>query len=85
MIETVKQIKTVKAIDLPHTFDIMVGTTIYPFEIESVDESFVYMLDTTSGEIVYVRHSDVLTILVPDTLDNAALDIEMDLMVQGIL
>ena len=85
MIETVKQIKTVKAVDLPPTFDIQVGTTSYPFELDYMDYAYVYIIDMTSGETVYLRRSDMVTILVPDTLDNARMDIEMDLMQMGMI
>ena len=85
MIQSVKKIETVKASELPPTFDILVGSTVYPFEIESMDAHYVYMVETTSGDSVYIPRDEMVTILVPDTLENAAMDIELDLILQGIL
>ena len=85
MIQSVKQIRTVKACELPPTFDILVGSTAYPFEIERMDANHVYMVETTSGDSVYIPRDEMVTILVPDTLENAAMDIELDLILQGIL
>jgi hypothetical protein len=85
MIETVKQIKTMKAVDLPPTFDVQIGTFAYPMEIERMDAHYVYMRSTDTDETIYIPKDEEITILVPDTWENAALDIEFDLMQQGLL
>lgn len=85
MIESVKQIKTMKAIDLPDTFDIRVGTTEYPFAFEDTDGTFVYIYSISTDETVNIPCDEMVTVLVPDTWDNAALDIEADLMIQGVI
>lgn len=85
MIDSVKRIVTVKASDLPPCFDIRVHNVDYPFELEEVGEYLVYMKDLTSGESVYLNPNDLVTILVPDSWDNAALDIELDLMNRGMI
>ena len=85
MIESVKQIATMKAIDLPPTFDIRVGAMDYAFELDGMDESFVYMLCTTTNEIVNIPRDEMITILVPDTWENAKWDISLALMNEGIL
>ena len=85
MITSVKQIKTMKAIDLPPTFDVQIGTFAYPMEVESVDANYVYMRSTDTNETVFIPCDEMITILVPDTWDNAALDIELDLMQKGLI
>jgi hypothetical protein len=74
-----------KAIDLPHTFDVRIGTTEYPFEIESVDTNYVYAKSIKTNEIVNIPVHEMVTVLIPDTWDNAALDIEFDLMQKGLI
>lgn len=85
MIESIKEIRTMKACDLPPTFDILVGTTEYPFEIESMDSHYVYMISTSTDEIVNIPRDEMITILVPDTWENAKWDISLALMNDGIL
>jgi hypothetical protein len=85
MIESVKQIKTMKAIDLPDTFDIRVGTTEYPFEIVDWDLDYVYAKSIKTNEIVNIPAHEMVTVLIPDTWDNAALDIEFSLMQKGLI
>jgi len=85
MINSVKQIVTMKASDLPPTFDVRIGSVEYPFEIDYMDYAYVYMIETNSGETVYVDRNQMMTVLIPDTLENASMDIELDLMTQGIL
>jgi len=85
MIDKVSEIRTMKASDLPPTFDIMVGTTIYPFEIVDADTHFMYLRDIKGNEIVNVPNDYMMTILVPDTLENAKWDISLSLMQQGLL
>ena len=85
MIDSVKQIKTMKAIDLPHTFDVRIGTIEYPFEIESVDTNYVYAKSIKTNELVNIPVHEMVTVLIPDTWDNAALDIEFDLMQKGLI
>jgi hypothetical protein len=85
MIDSVKQIVTVKAEMLPPTFDILVGATEYPFELESMDSHFVYMVSTSTNEVVNIPRDEMVTILVPDTWDNSKWDIGLSLMNQGIL
>ena len=85
MIESVKQIKTMKASDLPPTFDIQVGLFCYPMEVESMDATYVYMRSTDTDETIYIPRDEEIAILVPDTWDNAALDIELDLMQKGVI
>lgn len=85
MIDSIKQIHTVKACYLPPTFDIRVGAMDYAFELDGMDESFVYMLCTTTNEIVNIPRDEMITILVPDTWENAKWDISLALMNEGIL
>lgn len=85
MITSVKQIKTMKAIDLPHTFDVRIGSIEYPFQIESVDANYVYAKSIKTNELVNIPVDETVTVLIPDTWENAALDIELDLMQQGLL
>ena len=85
MIQSIKQIVTLKAEMLPPTFDILVGATEYPFELESMDSHYVYMLSTSTDEIVNIPRDEMITILVPDTWDNAKWDISLALMNEGIL
>lgn len=85
MIETVKQIKTMKARDLPPTFDIQVGLFCYPMEMQCVERGYAYFLSTTDNQLINVPADYEMTVLIPDTWDNAALDIEMDLMQKGVI
>ena len=85
MIESVKQIKTMKAIDLPDTFDVRVGTTEYPFEIVDWDLDYVYAKSIKDNQVINIPVDEMVTILVPDTFDNAATDIEFDLMQRGLV
>lgn len=85
MIDSIKEIRTVKACDLPPTFDIRVGANEFAFELDGMDESFVYMLCTTTNEIVNIERDADITILVPDTWDNAKWDISLALMTEGML
>ena len=85
MIESVKQIKTMKAIDLPDTFDIRVGTTEYPFEIVDWDLDYVYAKSIKDNQVVNIPVDEMVTVLVPDTWENAAVDIEFDLMQKGLV
>jgi len=85
MIDSVKQIKTMRAMDLPDTFDIRVGTSEYPFEIVDWDIDYVYAKSIKDNQIINIPADEMVTVLVPDTWDNAALDIELDLMQQGLL
>lgn len=84
-IESVKAIATVKAIDLPPTFDVQVGLFCYPMEVESMDANYVYIRSTDTDETIYIPRNEDVTILVPDTWDNAHLDISLDLMKRGII
>ena len=74
-----------KAIDLPHTFDVRIGTIEYPFEIESVDTNYVYAKSIKTNEIVNIPVDEMVTVLIPDTWENAALDIEFSLMQKGLI
>jgi len=85
VIESVKQIKTMKAIDLPDTFDIRVGTTEYPFEIVDWDLDYVYAKSIKDNQVINIPVDEMVTVLVPDTWENAAVDIEFDLMQKGIV
>lgn len=85
MIQSIKQIVTIKAEMLPPTFDILVGATEYPFELESMDAHYVYMISTSTDEVVNIPRNEMITILVPDTWDNAKWDISLALMNEGIL
>jgi hypothetical protein len=83
MIDSVKQIKTMRAIDLPDTFDIRVGAFEYPFEIVDWDLDYVYAKSIKDNQIVNIPIHEEVTVLVPDTWENAAVDIEFDLMKEG--
>ena len=85
MIESVKQIKTMKAIDLPDTFDVRVGTTEYPFEIVDWDLDYVYAKSIKDNQVVNIPADEMVTVLIPDTWENAAVDIEFDLMQKGLV
>lgn len=85
MIESVKQIKTMRAMELPHTFDVRVGTTEYPFEVIDWDLDYVYAKSIKDNQVVNIPVDEMVTVLVPDTWENAALDIEMDLMQKGLI
>ena len=84
MIDSVKQIVTMRAVDLPPTFDVRVGNVDYPFEIQDMDNYYVYMIDTTNNEVVYIPRTEYITVLIPDTLENAQVDIEFALMQLGM-
>ena len=85
MIQSIKHVQTMKASDLPYTFDILVGSVEYPFETVDADNDFMYLRDIKGNEIVNVPNDCMMTVLVPDTLDNARFDIEFDLMQEGLL
>jgi hypothetical protein len=85
MIDSVKQIVTLKASDLPPTFDIRIGAMEYPFELESMDAHFVYMRSTSTDETVNIPRDEMITILIPDTWENAKWDIALGLMQEGVL
>ena len=85
MIDSVKQIKTMRAMDLPDTFDVRVGVSEYPFEIVDWDIDYVYAKSIKTNEIVNIPADEMVTVLVPDTWENAAVDIEFDLMQQGLV
>jgi len=85
MIVSVKQIKTMKAIDLPDTFDIRVGNTAYPFEIVDWDLDYVYAKSIKDNQVINIPVDERVTVLVPDTWENAAVDIEFDLMQKGLV
>ena len=85
MIESVKQIKTMKAIDLPDTFDIRVGAFEYPFEIVDWDLDYVYAKSIKDNQVINIPVDEMVTVLVPDTWENAAVDIEFDLMQKGLV
>ena len=85
MIESVKRIATMKASDLPPTFDVQVGLFAYPMELESMDAHYVYMRSTDTDETIYIPRDEMITILIPDTWDNAKWDISLALMTDGVL
>ena len=85
MIESVKQIKNMRAMDLPDTFDVRVGTTEYPFEIVDWDLDYVYAKSIKDNQVVNIPVDEMVTVLVPDTWENAAVDIEFDLMQKGLI
>ena len=85
MIVSVKQIKTMKAIDLPDTFDVRVGTTAYPFEIVDWDLDYVYAKSIKDNQVINIPVDEMVTVLVPDTWENAAVDVEFDLMQKGLV
>ena len=85
MIESVKQIKTMKASDLPHTFDVRIGNTEYAMERNFDRSGKVWIHCTTTSEDIYISPNEMVTVLIPDTWENAALDIELDLMQEGLI
>ena len=85
MIDSVKRIETMKASDLPPTFDVLVGQTTYPMELQGVERGFVYFLSTSDNMLLNVPADYEMTVLVPDTWENAATDIEFDLMQKGLI
>lgn len=84
-IDSVKAITTVKASDLPDHFDIRVGSREYPMIFEDTDGTFVYVYSIATDETINIPVDQMVTILIPDTWDNAALDISLDLMSKGII
>jgi len=74
-----------KAIDLPVTFDVRVGTTEYPFEIVDWDLDYVYAKSIKDNQVINIPVDEMVTVLVPDTWENAAVDIEFDLMQKGLV
>jgi hypothetical protein len=86
MIESVKQIKTMKASDLPPTFDVLVGdSTTYAMERNPDKYGKVWMHCTDTSENIHIDPDEIITVLVPDTWENAAVDIEFDLMQKGLV
>lgn len=85
MIDSIKHIQTVKASDLPPTFDVQVGLFTYPMELERMDAQYVYVRSTDTDETIYIPRDEMVTILVPDTWENAKWDISFALMQQGAL
>lgn len=83
MIDSIKQIATVKASDLPPTFDIRIGNREIPIEVESMDAHYVYL--RSGDETIYIPRDEMMTILIPDTWENARFDIEFDLMQKGLI
>ena len=71
--------------DLPDTFDIRVGATEYPFEIVDWDLDYVYAKSIKDNQVVNIPVDEMVTVLVPDTWENAAVDIEFDLMQKGLV
>ena len=74
-----------KAIDLPDTFDVRVGTTEYPFEIIDWDLDYIYAKSIKDNQVVNIPVDEMVTVLVPDTWENAAVDVEFDLMQKGLV
>ena len=85
MIESVKKIETMKAIDLPPTFDVQVGPFTYPMELQGAQNGFVYFLSTSDRQLINVPEDYEMTVLVPDTWEHAAFDIEVSLMERGLV
>lgn len=85
MIESIKEIRTVKAIDLPPTFDVLIGDEEYPMEIMNVDSEFVYVVSHRDSQVIHIPVNEIVSVLVPDTWENARYDIEFDLMKEGLL
>lgn len=74
-----------KAIDLPPTFDVLIGDEEYPMEIMDVDFEFVYVVSHRDKQVIHIPVDEVVSVLVPDTWENARYDIEFDLMKEGLL
>jgi len=85
MIDSVKQIKTMKAIDLPKTFDVLVGQTSFPMKFVAAERGFVYFISTADNQLINVPEDTEMTVLVPDTWEHAAFDIEVSLMERGLV
>jgi len=85
MIESVKQIVEIKANDLPPTFDVLVGQTTYAMERNPNRDGKVRIHCTTTSENIYVDPDQMMVVLIPDTWENAALDIEFSLMQRGLI
>lgn len=77
MIESVKKIVTVKAVELPPVFDVRVGNVEYPFEIEFVTDNYVYMRDLMNNELVHIHVDESITILIPDSLNDPVTQMEI--------
>ena len=85
MIESIKEIKTMKAIDLPPTFDVQVGLSSYRMERSPDRDGKVWMHCSDTSEDIHIDPDEIITVLVPDTWENARYDIEFDLMKEGLL
>ena len=85
MIESVKKIETMRAMELPHTFDVRVGTTEYPFEVIDWDLDYVYAKSIKDNQVVNIPVDEMVTVLVPDTWENARFDVEFGLMQEGVI
>jgi hypothetical protein len=85
MIESVKQIKTMKAIDLPPTFDIQVGLFTYHMERSPDRDGKVWMHCSDTSENIHIDPNETISVLIPDTWENASVDIEFDLMQKGLV
>ena len=83
MIQSIKQIVTLKAEMLPPTFDIRIGNREIPMEVESMDAHYVYL--RSGGETIYIPRDEMMTVLIPDTWENAKWDIALSLMNEGAL
>ena len=85
MIESIKEIKTMKAIDLPPTFDVRVGLSSYRMERSPDRDGKVWMHCSDTSEDIHIDPDEIITVLVPDTWENARYDIQFDLMKEGLL
>jgi hypothetical protein len=85
MIDNISQIQVVKASDLPPTFDILVGTQTYRFEVAGMGDDVVWLHCTDTNESMWIDPNDEMSILIPDTWENAKWDISFDLMQRGAL
>ena len=87
MITSVERIETVKAINLPPVFGILVGMTTYQFEVVDVDSTHIYFRELASGDLLNATHETELAITVPDSWNDPATQVAVSvaLLEQGVI
>lgn len=85
MIDSVDRIETMKASDLPHLFAVLVGNRRYPMAVEFRGLGRVYVRSLSAdNEIIRFDHDEEVTVLIPDSLDNPATNMEMYLSLYNL-
>jgi hypothetical protein len=85
MIDSVERIEIVKAIQLPPVFGILVGMESVYFEVVDTDATHIYFRELESGDLVNASHDMEMSIVVPDSWENAKWDIALGLMKENLI